>query len=156
RNFPIPADAPTCYDLDYVALGDWHTATPDPAVRPRERMYYAGAPEVGGWDETGAGYALRVELAPGSEPRVETIPTGHFVGTELGPELHATGDLDRLGDELDRLASPMGIVRVRPVGSLAAVDRDRLRALVVERSDQFVALEADLDRLGFAAEADEP
>jgi hypothetical protein len=156
RNFPVPADAPNRYDLDYVALGDWHTATPDPAARPRERMYYSGAPEVGGWDETGAGFALRVELAPGSEPRVEKIATGHFTWTELAPELHGPGDLDRLGDELGRLASPSRIVRARPVGSLAAVDRDRLRALVAERSEQFAALEVDLDRLGFAAEADEP
>ena len=37
RNYPIRADAPRRFDLDYVALGDWHKPTPDPRENPRAR-----------------------------------------------------------------------------------------------------------------------
>ena len=77
RNYPIPFDAPRRFDLDYVAAaGDWHRPTPDPSQDPNGRMYYAGAPEVGGWDETGAGNMLEVVLDDGG-PRVTPHRVGH-------------------------------------------------------------------------------
>lgn len=50
--------------LDYLALGDWHSATevlPAPTV-----AWYAGSPELLAYDQEGAGYALIVDIpAPG-------------------------------------------------------------------------------------------
>ena len=93
RNYPIAADAPTRYDLDYVALGDWHAPIPCPDDRPGERMYYAGAPEIGGWDEPGAGTALLVDLEPESAPRAALLRVGGFAWHDLAPELRSAADV---------------------------------------------------------------
>ena len=115
-NYPIAGDAPRRFDLDYVALGDWHTPTPDPTTYFTGRMYYAGAPEVGGWDETGAGYALEVMLEPGSEPRVRPLRVGRHGWSELKLQVFSPLDVGRLLADLNGLASPDRIVRVRPAG----------------------------------------
>ncbi|MBV8075521.1 MAG: DNA repair exonuclease [Planctomycetaceae bacterium] len=139
-NFPIAGDAPRRFDLDYVALGDWHTPTPDPTTSVTGRMYYAGAPEVGGWDETGAGYALEVVLEPGSEPRVRPLRVGRHEWSELKPQVFSPLDVGRLLAELDGLASPDRVVRVRPAGALPIAERAALAAAVDARKSRFTAL----------------
>ena len=60
--------------LDYLALGDWHSAmevVPGPTA-----AWYAGSPELLGYDQEGAGYVLLVEIAsPG-----QAVVTRHRVG----------------------------------------------------------------------------
>ncbi len=154
RNYPIADDAPRRYDLDYVALGDWHTATPDPLRNPRDRMYYAGAPEVGGWDETGAGFALEVILESGLEPRVRPIRVGRHEWSELRPTLYSSEDVGRLAGELDGLASLDRIVRVRPSGSLSLGDRETLQKAIDGRVPMFAGLHLDAAELRLALDGD--
>ena len=94
RNSPIEADAAERYGLDYVALGDWHSANPRPEDRPHDRLYYSGAPEVGGWDETGAGSVLLVTL--GDRTRVVRHRVGRFDWVEERRELRSKGDVTSL------------------------------------------------------------
>ena len=127
RNYPIRDDAPAFYGLDYVALGDWHTANPDPDAHPRERMYYAGAPEVGGWDETGAGTFLDVSTSPPGRPArgPRRIAIRQFDWFEQTDEFHDAGDVGRLLADLSRKASRTTLARVRPRGRLTVADRRR-------------------------------
>lgn len=46
--------------LDYLALGDWHSAAE--VVPPPSAAWYAGALELLGFDQEGAGHALLVEI----------------------------------------------------------------------------------------------
>ncbi len=156
RNYPIPDDAPSRHDLDYLALGDWHTANPDPRDWPDERMYYAGAPEVGGWDETGAGSALLVELADAARPRVVPLAVGEFSWLEVRKELHGEDDVAALTADLARIAGPRSLARVRASGALTAELRGRLDGLLEALRPQFAALVAKLDDLRLAVEDDAP
>ena len=155
RNYPIFADAPARYDLDYVALGDWHTPTPHPEDRPAERIYYAGAPEVGGWDETGAGFALDVVLESGRPPRVEAFRVGGFDWWEARPELHHAADLAALAGTLDQAASPDRVARVRPKGALGLADRQALDALIARFVPHFASLDLDSRDLRIAVGGDD-
>lgn len=154
QNYPIPADAPARYDLDYVALGDWHTPTPDPLRTPGARMFYAGAPEVGGWDETGAGFALEVALVEQSPPVVQAVRTGRYRWEEIRPELHGEEDLARLDRTLDDLAAADRIVRVRPHGALGVADRKALEARIEPASSRFAGLLLDLRDLRLQVDRD--
>ncbi|CAN5855171.1 hypothetical protein BH23PLA1_BH23PLA1_40390 [soil metagenome] len=150
RNYPILAEAPSRYDLDYVALGDWHTATPWPEDRPDDRMYYAGAPEIGGWDEPAAGTALALQIEPDRAPSVTLLRVGGFTWHDLAPDLHNAADIHDLFAQLDRLLGPRGIVRVRPVGRLGPIDRKTLEEGINQRSPDCAGLRLDLDALRLA------
>ncbi len=147
RNYPILADAPTRYDLDYVALGDWHTANPSPENRPEGRMYYAGAPEIGGWDEPAAGTALAVRIEAGSLPKATLLRLGGFTWHEIAPELHTETDVADLLDRLNRLAGMRVIVRLRPTGRLSTSDRKTLEEGVAQRELDFAGLRLDIEDL---------
>jgi len=151
-NYPIAADAPRRFDLDYIALGDWHTPTPNPRDTPYGRMYYSGAPEVGRWDETEAGYVLEVVLETGSEPRVDLLHVGGYAWSEQRPELLSASDVARLLTDLEELASPSRIVRVHPIGAISIVDREKLLVAVDELRPRFADLQYDSSDLRIAAE----
>ncbi|RUL88475.1 metallophosphoesterase family protein [Tautonia sociabilis] len=156
RTYPIPADAPTRYDLDYVALGDWHTARPAPEQHPTGRMYYAGAPEVGGWDEVGAGSALLVDLGAEGEPAIRRLRCGGFRWDEITVELYADGDVLALNRRLDPLKGADRLVRLRVSGRLSASGREGLDRLIEERAPEFAALLLRDEALVIAADGDLP
>jgi DNA repair exonuclease SbcCD nuclease subunit len=147
RNYPIHDRAAERLDVDYVAVGDWHSPTPDPAARPGERLYYAGAPEPGGFDEPRAGFVLLVELEPGREPRVTAIKTGAHRWLKVERRLDGAGDLGPLIAELAREAGPRTLVRVKPTGSLVLAERDELIAAFEGMAAHFAHLEHDLSEL---------
>ncbi len=60
--------------LDYLALGDWHSAME--VVPPPTAAWYAGSPEFLGYDQEGAGHVLIVEILAPGDSRV----TRHRVG----------------------------------------------------------------------------
>ena len=61
-------------DLDYLALGDWHSAME--VVPAPTAAWYAGSPELLGYDQEGAGHVLLVEIpSPG-----RAVVTRHRVG----------------------------------------------------------------------------
>jgi len=143
RNYPIPDDAPTRYDLDYVALGDWHTASPWPEEHPGERMYYAGAPEVGGWDETRAGTALEIALTAEAPPHVELIRVGRFTWLDRDPELFGPADVRDLLAWLEGLDAPSTLLRLAPRGVLAGNDLAELECAIADRRARFALIEFD-------------
>jgi len=155
RNYPIRDDAPAFHDLDYVALGDWHTANPDPEHAPHDRMYYAGAPEVGGWDETAAGTFLEVNLSTGAAPEVRAHHLRQFDWFHLDDELHDSDDVRRLLEVLSRKASPTTLARVRPKGALAVAARIALEAEIEARSSAFACLAWDGRDLRAAMDPDD-
>ncbi len=141
RNYPIPDDAPRRFDLDYVALGDWHKPTPDPRQEPRGRMYYAGAPEIGGWDETAAGNALEVVLEAGARPAVTVHAVGRHEWEEVRATLHGPADVTRLLERIHDRTGPRRLVRVKASGALHARDRDRLKEAFEQLGPGFASLE---------------
>ncbi len=153
-NYPIAADAPRRFGLDYVALGDWHRPTPDPDARPDGRMYYAGAPEVGGWDETGAGFALEVTLEAGADPAVARRRVGRHAWSDLSPGLFSVDDVRRLVAGLGEDASSDRIVRVTPTGGLPLAARAELESAVEGLRGRFASLILDLSGLRMVADGD--
>jgi hypothetical protein len=117
-------------------------------------MYYAGAPEVGGWDETRAGWALEVTLVPGSLPVVIPFRIGRYEWIEIGAELHGRTDLVALENSLLSLQGLSRIVRVLPRGALTVADRQALEALIESRRPAFASLHLDPRHLRLVVEGE--
>jgi len=54
--------------LDYLALGDWHSALE--ILAPPHAAWYAGSPELLAYDQEGAGHVLLVEIPQPGQARV--------------------------------------------------------------------------------------
>jgi len=54
--------------LDYLALGDWHSALE--ILGPPQAAWYAGSPELLAYDQEGAGHVLLVEIPAPGQARV--------------------------------------------------------------------------------------
>ncbi len=74
-DHPIARDAWRQHDLDYLALGHWHSCQ----IYDEGRMAYPGTPEQTAFEESGAGQALLVSIeSPGALPVIEPLAVGQL------------------------------------------------------------------------------
>jgi DNA repair exonuclease SbcCD nuclease subunit len=156
---PISLDAVAEHDLDYLALGDWHTHYEHPDHPNRCR--YSGTQEQGKFsDDAGV---LIVEMdEPGDEPVVEYRETGQYKWETLDDlDLTPEGSVTDLRNRLDQMEGETTLLKLIPEGTLdeekaqAFQDlmenaRNRFPLLDVDKSQLHapVAVETLLDRLG--------
>lgn len=69
----IAPDRAARANLDYLALGDWHGT-----LKVDARTWYSGTPETDRFQRDEPGQCLIVDLAPGTQARVEVHRTGRF------------------------------------------------------------------------------
>mgnify|MGYP006283434823 FL=1 len=126
----IAPDRPERAGLSYLALGDWHGQK-----QINDRCWYSGTPETDGFDVTGGGQALLVEIEePGAAPAVTPVPTGHYTWTTLSEQVSGRADIDYLAeklrgtaDELDRV-----LLHLTVEGALSLEDRQYFEEQIVE------------------------
>ncbi|NMA55338.1 MAG: DNA repair exonuclease [Firmicutes bacterium] len=74
-DYPIPVQAAQLRQLDYLALGHWHSL-----FSPDRRTFYSGTPEPTGFGETDSGKVLLVTFeGPDAIPQVEPIEVSTLV-----------------------------------------------------------------------------
>jgi hypothetical protein len=143
--------------LDYLALGDWHSAAE--VVPPPSAAWYAGAPELLSFDQEGAGHALLVEVP---EPG-RAVVTRHRVGRRQYRRLEL--DLTLLDDEgvrraLEEAAGPDAICDAALTGIIPVTRLVNPKGLEEELAERFFRLRVanrtqvwlDDDRLGEISE----
>jgi DNA repair exonuclease SbcCD nuclease subunit len=103
-DHPIPRDAVARCNLDYLALGHWHSTAIYKDANGDARMAYSGTHETTGFGERDSGNALWINIEkPGSAPQVRIIPTGRFKWLTLEREIQLPGQLTQLRQELEQL-----------------------------------------------------
>ncbi|MCQ8278337.1 DNA repair exonuclease [Acetobacteraceae bacterium KSS8] len=160
----IAADRAQRSGLDYLALGDWHGATP-----AGPRSWYSGTPETDGFDRggDGGGSVLLVRARSGADPVVASHRVGRFRWHRDAATLFSADEIDALDHRLRDLAGEdLGdaLIWLRVAGALSADDRLRfeqrirdgvgsaLRALRIDDSALEASLgDADLGVLGSGA-----
>ncbi|MCR4418717.1 MAG: hypothetical protein QHH27_03245 [Clostridia bacterium] len=101
-NFPILPDRAAASDLDYLALGDWHSYFPY-----GDRTFYSGTPEPTGFEEKDAGQVLEVEIAgPGETPKVTPHRVATLTWEQQECSVATRDDLDRLLRQAVALPAP--------------------------------------------------
>lgn len=142
----IRTDAAERYGLDYVALGDWHSAS---QRLEGVRMAYCGSLETTAFDDRDAGNVLLVEVSGAGEmPRIEKRRVGAIDWMRVERRLQHEGDGAALVEEVRALAGAQRLLDVRVSGSLFAQDAERLDALESQLRELF--LHARLIREGLA------
>lgn len=82
--------------LDYLALGDWHSAG-----KVNDRAWYSGTPEATSFSEEDPGKVLVVSVeGPGAVPKVEPVPVARYQWRQLTRLLVTADDVQRLESEL--------------------------------------------------------
>ncbi|WP_298446076.1 exonuclease SbcCD subunit D [Gordonia sp. (in: high G+C Gram-positive bacteria)] len=130
--------------VDYVALGDRHSATP---IGESGRIWYAGAPEVTDFDhvETGSGQVLAVTVGrgAGAAREVEVVPhrVGQWTFTTLRLDVDGAADLEVLRERLTALPDKSRtVVKLALVGTLSLADEAAFEALFAEFAERLAGL----------------
>lgn len=131
REFPIPRAAAERAQLDYLALGHWHSTVIYAAPSGAVRMAYAGTPEPTSFGERDSGNALLVEIdAPSAAPRVTPLPTGGLSWARVERAIRVPDDLATVRHDVETIENPEHtLIEVRLSGVLARSGQEALRAI---------------------------
>jgi len=110
-NFPIPLDRPEQSDLDYLALGDWHSYY---AV---QNAVYSGTMEPTGFGEKNSGNVLIVEIkTANSVPKIDVRRINALTWIDISPDIQDSADLAVFESELKKL-DPLSskLLKITPI-----------------------------------------
>lgn len=104
--------------LDYIALGDWHS--PQDFSAGNTACWYSGAPEMILPDQRLPGCVLIVEVEHGQPARVQPIPVGYACypssGAEITMDITSFNDSQQLIEAILPLLTPETVVQIRLIG----------------------------------------
>lgn len=141
--FPMLTDELKALDMDYIALGHWHSLYPDPATAGDSPFYYSGTPEPTGFGERKSGHALLVEMDE-TVRRVTALPTAQFRFLDLEKEIKTGSDVEPLRKELLDIPSPhKTLVRIKLGGIISISTREALDNLKVEIENRLAHIRFD-------------
>lgn len=137
-EYPIPRDAAARSELDYLALGHWHSETRFPGPDGAVRMAYSGTHETTRFGERESGNALLVEIAaPGQAPVIQSLRTGALRWEVIERDLSIEGVLREVRESVEAIGDPgAALLEVRLRGLLFAADQHelgRIRELIGAR-----------------------
>ena len=126
--FPIPLEAARTADLDYLALGHWHSF-----YRHDDRTVYSGSPEPTAFDEKDSGNAVLVTVREkGAVPDLEKLSVGSLCWRmrEMPFDDGVESAVRRVKDETEALDDPSRtLLRLKPVGRAPVEAVARIRDL---------------------------
>lgn len=130
-DHPIPRDAASSRELDYLALGHWHSMGMFKDERGAVRMAYPGTPETSKFGEENAGKALLVEIpCHGSAPEVRSFETGGLAWKTVVKNLLEPGDAADLEKLVEAIPDPRNtLLRIELSGHIPAEEGARLSML---------------------------
>lgn len=140
QSLTVPADAPELRGLDYLALGDWHSARLYSGADGAVRMAYSGTPEPTSFAEDASGHVLIVEIeAPGAVPRIRQQRVARLKWIREKLEVLEPGALARFRERLAACAGDETVAEVLLTGTLYPEEQAELEALR-QLSGKFLSL----------------
>jgi DNA repair exonuclease SbcCD nuclease subunit len=129
--FPIPRTAAADHQLDYLALGHWHSLATYPGQDAAVRMAYSGTHETTKFGERDSGTLLIVEIRePGAAPVLTDHRVGQLEWLRIEREISETGQLEAVLQELETIGRPQEtLVECILRGPLFAGDDTTLRRI---------------------------
>jgi len=143
-DYPIAPDAAAGRDLDYLALGHWHSTFPQPGGAAG-RTFYSGTHEQASFGERDSGNVLVVEIrGPGQTPIASRRRTGRFVWKQEEFEVRDDSSIETLRDRVQKIDNAQGsIVRIVLKGVVPPVLRRETVRVLDEAEPRFYSLEID-------------
>jgi DNA repair exonuclease SbcCD nuclease subunit len=143
--------------LDYLALGDWHSAR---EIAPK--TWYAGTPEVDDFDQD-SGSVLVVDIpGPGEEAAVERVQVSRYHWHKFSVNVQSPDAVQHLRAAVAQHCEPLAtaVIDISLVGAISLADRNAIEQELANLQAQCQVLrghydqlleeptEADLDDLG--------
>ncbi len=128
-SFPIKTDAVEDHNLDYLALGDWHSR-----YEHNERCGYSGTHEPAAFGDDARVLAIEIDERE-SKPQVEEHNVSELTWAVVEQDLTPDGVLNELEKILDELEPEKTLVKLSVTGTVEAEKRRKLDVLC-ERMDQ--------------------
>jgi DNA repair exonuclease SbcCD nuclease subunit len=131
--------------LDYFALGDWHGQS-----NIATRTWYSGTPETDRFRENDSGKVLLVEIdAPGIEPRVTSIDSGHYKWLAQDISIFHAADMESVRHMLMDTGVPLDriLLRLTLTGAVSLETRSLVDAYLEVLSAELRYLDIDNDGL---------
>lgn len=123
--------------LDYLALGDWHSAAQ--VAPPPHPAWYAGSPELLAYDQEGAGHVLLVEIPAPGQARVTPQRVGRRRYLRLEVDL-TTADEAALRKAVADAADPEVVCDVALTGLIPVAGIVNTKGLEEEFAGAFFRL----------------
>lgn len=125
-DYPIPKDAAAEKDLDYLALGHWHSTFSSAAKTP-QRTFYSGTPEPTSFSEGDSGNVLIVGVnRPKDTPQTDKKSVSKYTWVEREVEVSDEVSIEYIEDDLLSLDVP-------PKKTLLKLDVSGTTSLEVEK-----------------------
>lgn len=125
----IPPDRAQTAQLDYLALGDWHSH-----LQVNERTAYSGTPETDrfrGDDEPGS--VIVAEISQGVAPRLERVSTGRFRWlSQTWPLENHAEFVCRVNDFKQEADLSKTLLRLTLAGAVSLSDRVQVQATLAD------------------------
>jgi DNA repair exonuclease SbcCD nuclease subunit len=136
--------------LDYLALGDFHSFTPENHPAAQARAFYSGTSECTAVDEERPGHALRVRFdQPGDAPQVTPCRVGRMRPVQLPPIVVSPGDgFDAVRSAVDAIEQPEDVLLGLSVSG--ALGDDEMQAFIDWSNaldERFLGVDRALDEL---------
>jgi len=160
-DYPIGENAAEELDLDYLALGHWHSTFPDPVNSYGKRTFYSGTPEPTGFKENDSGNVLLVEINSLEDPpKINKHEVARYSWVKKEFNLSDEVSVDGLEDDLNSNNSDREktLLRLKPGGAVPLKVMEKFDELTGKLEDSFFYLdvrEADLDIVPSEQEIDE-
>lgn len=148
----IPSNRSEDSNLDYLALGDWHSQ-----MCITSRSWYAGAPEKDGFKGHVAAGVLLVDIdGRGDMPRVEQVPLGKYTWHQIEVEFFSGSDpVTILEEALPKPDRNLTLVRFIGTGRLSLSERASLEIACQKVSDEFHFFGSNLLKVGIEQNVDD-
>jgi DNA repair exonuclease SbcCD nuclease subunit len=149
-DHPVPSAAAQQRDLDYLALGHWHSTFPDAGAgrdgrHAEGRTFYSGTHERAGFGERDSGNVLIVEIdGPTETPVVRKRRTSRFVWRQEEFEVRDETSVRALQDSVQNMDEPgQSLVRITLKGVVPPTIKEETARVLDEIRPRFFSLEVD-------------
>ena len=106
-DYPIPRDAAQRLNLNYLALGHWHSYASYTGSDNNQSMAYSGTHETTKFGERESGNVLIVEIpSPKASPTITCIRTGGLNWITLSKEVRTEKELESIRKNIETLEDP--------------------------------------------------
>jgi len=127
-NFPITPNRAPISDLDYLALGEWHSFRTFQDSEGINRTIYPGTPETTKFGEENSGKAVIVEIeTPHSAPVIQELDVGTLVWEKHKLEINSRADAETLHLNIQQTPNPQN--RVLSLNLTGVTDQDTINYL---------------------------
>ena len=143
-DYPIGENAAEELDLDYLALGHWHSTFPDPVNSYGKRTFYSGTPEPTGFKENDSGNVLLVETdSSGELLKVEKHEVAQYSWIKKEFNLSDMVSVDGLRDDLKLTGygEENTLLRLKPSGTVPLKVMEKFDELTEKLEGSFFYLD---------------